>query len=379
MSAPGRVELHFDGDTAAAENHHNLSAVRVEGDVLWLAGDETATLERLVLDDPHAPTRGDGQRTYRLADLVDLPGPPDEEADLEGIARSGDWLWTVGSHSLARRRIKAKHSEAKARKRLSQVRRDPNRFVIARLAVQADADGRPEPVRTADDGRRSAIVAAPDTETLTDLLADDEHLAPFLAIPSKDNGLDVEGLAVLGDSLLVGLRGPVLRGWAVVLEVHPVDDGPGRLALGAFPDGSRYRKHLLDLDGLGVRDLCPHGDDLLVLTGPTMALSGPVRVYRWHGAAGTDTDRVVRGDELTRELELLHGDGVDHAEGIALLDADADGPAEADRRLLVVYDSPAPARLPTDLTVVADTLPLVPLVAQNGSAVAQRVTPDSGP
>jgi hypothetical protein len=106
----------------------------------------------------------------------------------------------------------------------------------------------------------------------------------------------------------------------VVLEVLPVDDGPGRLALGAFPDGSRYRKHVLDLDGLGVRDLCPDGDDLLVLAGPSMALSGPVRVYRWHGAAVTDTGRIVRGRELTRELDLLHGEGVDHAEGIALLD-----------------------------------------------------------
>ena len=384
----GRVELHFHGDTVAAGNHHNLSAVRVEGDVLWLAGDETATLERLVLDDALAPTRGDGQRTYSLADLVDLPGPPDEEVDLEGLARAGDWLWTIGSHSLVRKRIKPRHSEGKAYKRLAKVRREPNRFVIARLAVQADADGRPEPVRAADDGRRSALVGAPGSENLADLLVDDEHLAPFLAIPSKDNGLDVEGLAVRRshpprassagpsvpqDSLYVGLRGPVLRGWAVVLEVLPVDDGPGRLALGAFPDGSRYRKHVLDLDGLGVRDLCPDGDDLLVLAGPSMALSGPVRVYRWHGAAVTDTGRIVRGRELTRELDLLHGEGVDHAEGIALLD-----PAAA-QRLLVVYDSPAPARRPSEHTVVADTLPLVPLVARNGSAVAQRVTPDSVP
>lgn len=369
----GRVELHFHGDTVAAGNHHNLSAVRVEGDVLWLAGDETATLERLVLDDPLAPTRGDGQRTYSLADLVDLPGPPEEEADLEGLARSGDWLWTIGSHSLVRKRIKPQHSEAKAYRRLARVRREPNRFVIARLAVQTGADGRPEPVRTAADGRRSAIVGAPGTENLADLLVDDEHLAPFLAIPSKDNGLDVEGLAVHGRSLYIGLRGPVLRGWAVVLEVLPVDDGPGRLALGAFPDGSRYRKHVLDLDGLGVRDLCPDGDDLLVLAGPSMALSGPVRVYRWHGAAVTDTGRIVRGRELTRELDLLHGEGVDHAEGIALLD-----PAAA-QRLLVVYDSPAPARRPTEHTVVADTVPLVPLVARNGAAVAQRVTADSVP
>lgn len=375
MDVAGQVALHFHGDTVAAGNHHNLSAVRVEGEHLWLAGDETATLERLTLDSPTVPTQGDGQRSFALAELVDLPGPPEEEADLEGLARYGDWLWTIGSHSLVRKRIKSQHSEAKAYKRLAKVRFEPNRFVIARLAVQPDADGRPELVRVADDGRRSAIVGAPGSETLADLIRDDEHLGPFLAIPSKDNGLDVEGLAVHGDSLYVGLRGPVLRGWAVVLEVLPQEDpaDPGRLVLGAFPGGERYRKHLLDLDGLGVRDLCPDGEDILVLAGPSMALSGPVRVYRWHGACATETGRVVRGDELTREIDLVHGEGVDHAEGIALLDADA--PA----RLVVVYDSPAPARTPTDHVVLADRVTIPPFVARNGTPVSQRVTAESVP
>lgn len=375
MDVAGQVELHFHGETVAAGNHHNLSAVRAEGEHLWLAGDETATLERLTLDSATVPTRGDDQRSFLLADLVDLPGPPDEEADLEGLARSGDWLWTIGSHSLVRKRIKAHHSEAKAYKRLAKVRFEPNRFVIARLAVQAGADGRPELVSTALDGRRSAVVGAPGAETLADLIRDDPHLGAFLTIPSKDNGLDVEGLAVHGESLYVGLRGPVLRGWAVVLEVLPREDptDPARLVLGAFPGGERYRKHLLDLDGLGVRDLCPDGDDLLVLAGPSMALSGPVRVHRWHGAAVTETSRVVRGDDLTHELELRHGAGVDHAEGIALLDA------AAPDRLLVVYDSPAPARQPTASTVLADRLRLPPLGARNGTPVSQRVTAESAP
>jgi len=107
-------------------------------------------------------------------------------------------------------------------------------------------------------------------------------------------------------------------------------------------------QHLLDLGGLGVRDLCPDGDDLLVLAGPSMALSGPVRLHRWHRAAHAETSRVVRGTELTLETELPHGTGEDHAEGIALL-----GEA-ADARLLVVYDSPAQQRRPTTESVLAD-------------------------
>lgn len=350
MDVAGQVELRFHGHVVHTGNHVNLSAIRTEGRYLWLAGDETATVERLTLDDAAEPKSGAEQRSFALHDLVDLPGPPEDEADLEGIARAGGWLWVTGSHSLVRKQVKPHHSEAKAYKRLSKVRREPNRFVIARIAVQSDADGGPELVRVADDGRRSGVIGAPGAENLTDLLVDDEHLAPFLAIPSKDNGLDVEGLAVHGATLYVGLRGPVLRGWAVVLEVLPVPDpaDPTRIMLGEFGDGTRYRKHMLDLGGLGVRDLCPDGDDLLVLAGPSMALSGPVRVYRWHGAAHTDTGRIVRGDDLSVETEIEHGVGVDHAEGIALL-ADS-----ADARLLVVYDSPADHRRPTHESVLAD-------------------------
>jgi hypothetical protein len=119
--------------------------------------------------------------------------------------------------------------------------------------------------------------------TLTRLLREDPHLAPFVGLAGKENGFDVEGLAVAGDRLFLGLCGPVLRGWAVVLELRPDGD---ELALRRF-DGRkrrRVRKHFPQLGVLGVRDLCLHGDDLLVLAGPTMDLDGPVRVLRWRDA-----------------------------------------------------------------------------------------------
>jgi len=104
---------------------------------------------------------------------------------------------------------------------------------------------------------------------------------------------------------------------------------------------------VLDLEGLGVRDLCPHGDDLLILAGPTMDLDGPVRIYRWHGAATADIPTIVRDNLITRELELSYGEGDDHAEGISML---------GDDRVLVVYDSPARARLTGDGAVIADVV-----------------------
>src|SRR5215218_8494535 len=351
MDVAGRVAMRFTGDVVRGGSHDNLTAVRVDGEHLWVAGDETATIDRLVLDPTPTPSRAGRQRSFRLADLVQLPGPPGGETDLQGIARSGGWLWAVGSHALVRRRPKPIHDEEKVVRRLGKLRRDPNRYVIVRLAVQLGVDRRPEPVRVARDGRRSALIGAPRAESLVDLLRADAHLAPFLTIPGQDNGFDVGGLAVVGDRLYVGLRGPVLRGWAVVLELRPAQDptDPGRLALGIFPEGARYRKHVLELGGLGVRDLCPDGDDLLVLAGPTMALSGPVRVHRWRDAATAGP--VVRETRLPVETVVTHGEGTDLAEGITLLGADSRDPRA---RLLVVYDVPGPARRPWPDTLLAD-------------------------
>ncbi|MGW4801813.1 DUF3616 domain-containing protein, partial [Nonomuraea sp. NPDC004297] len=116
------------------------------------------------------------------------------------------------------------------------------------------------------------------------------------------------------------------------------DAGTGRLGL-AEP----YRKHFLDLGGLGVRDMCPDGQSLLLLAGPTMNLDGPVRVLRWRPGRGRVG--VVPAGELEIVLELPYGVGCDHPEGLARL---------ADGRLMVVYDSPSPARITPAGGVLAD-------------------------
>ena len=355
MTLVRTVRLRFGDLSRATATHTNLSAVRVDGRVLWIAGDETATVERLVAGEETEPAEYAGQRTFRLADFVDLPGADaDEEADIEGLARSGPFLWAVGSHSLRRKQIKARHSGDKALRRLARVEGQENRQLLLRLPV-AEVDGLPTPVREiVVDGERHRAAQLDKRDALRTLLRHDEHLAPFLAIPGKDNGLDIEGIAVHGDRVYLGLRGPVLRGWAFVLELRPyVDPGePGRLRLRPFDDGPAYRKHVLDLDGLGVRDLCPDGDDLLVLAGPTMGLDGPVRIYRWRGAAREAMPAIARGTALTRELELTYGEGDDHAEGMGLI-----GPPD-ERLALVVFDSPAAVRLTEDGAVVADVVRL---------------------
>lgn len=344
MDVERRAALRFQESAVEADTHVNLSAIHTHGRYLWIAGDETATVERLTCAEPHQPREYREHRTFPLADLVALPGGPHDEVDVEGMAFVNGNLWVVGSHSAKRKKLKRKHSDDKAVTRLATVSAEPARRLLARLAIDDDV-----PVPVAKDGRRSLALGRPD---LYDLLADDIHLAPFVDIPGKDNGLDIEGIAVHGEPgaerVYLGMRGPVLRGWATVLQLEP-RAGDDALELAEVAGGAAYAKHFLDLDGLGVRDLCEHGDDLLVLAGPSMDLDGPVRVYRWPRAAHLDAGEIVHRDELELVLDLPYGDGDDHAEGIALL---------PDDRLLVVYDSPAAERLPDQHTVFADVVPL---------------------
>ena len=41
-----------------------------------------------------------------------------------------------------------------------------------------------------------------------------------------------------------------------------------------------YKKHFLDLNGMGIRELCLHGKDLIILAGPTMSLEGAMQIFR---------------------------------------------------------------------------------------------------
>ncbi len=350
-----------------------LSAVVQVGDTLWLANDETASLERLTLQGQDAggnPQYAEHTR-FALHNYLHLPrqseaaDPDSEEADVEGLDYHDGYLWLVTSHSLKRKKpnkAKLKKSPETAVEQLAIVSHDPNRYLLARIPLVMDTAKLSLQTRAEFEGR--TLLAAQlhgngKGNDLTDALRTDPHLQAFLDIPGKDNGLDIEGLAVVGKRLLLGLRGPVLRGWAVILELELVDDAddPAILRLQTIGADERpYRKHFLPLDGLGVRDLCVQGDDLLILAGPTMSLDGPVTIYRWVGGAQPEQEGLVSAAQLQTVLDVPYGQGEDkgndHAEGIALFDHafHADGKAA----LLVVYDSAADHRKPSDGTVLAD-------------------------
>ena len=365
------LEFHPEHDelSPGKELRDGLSVALRMGDTLWLANDESVTIERLTLCEADSTGRSSfarDHRQYALHDFFPLPLPrhgetPGDinEADIEGLACDGKYLWIAGSHSLRRRQPKPEHGVRKAHKRLASVSADGNRYLLGRIPVVEEDGGYTlaREYQGKNKLRRAAMLRGDEHgNELTVLLQDDPHLGPFLAIPGKDNGFDIEGLAVAGPHLLLGLRGPVLRGWALVIEVALVeDDEEGRLRLAPVDDeGALYRKHFLDLHGLGIRDLCVQGKDILVLAGPTMDLDGPVRVLRWRGGARPGGAQVLHAHELDKVLELPFGQGVDHPEGMSLFPGKDGEEAE----LLVVHDSAAPSRQIGDSTLVADVYPI---------------------
>ena len=337
----------------------NLSGAAFYGDWLCVAGDEACGIDRLRrLPSTGIETLRYGDvRDFALADLLDLPGAADEEADLEGMAVVGDWLWVVGSHGLKRKNAKPEASNADNAKRLAKLSLDGNRRLLACLPIELDASGKPNLVKKAADGRQAMRLKGDAYgNSLTKALANDPHFAAYMSIPGKDNGFDIEGLAVDGNRMILGLRGPVLRGWSALLEIAVEPQG-GQLRLVPLDkSGVLIRKHFLQLDGLGVRDLHFSGDDLYVLAGPTMVLNGDIRIFKWPGgrtalAANTEPSRFESG--LAELARLPHGHNTDRAEAICELPAALAGGKPA---WLVLYDAPGATRREGDYTVFGDLL-----------------------
>ncbi|MGE7468619.1 DUF3616 domain-containing protein [Bosea sp. NPDC003192] len=167
------------------------------------------------------------------------------EFDGEGVAYADRVFYAVGSHGCSRHGGEYR----------------PSSFLLARIAPGNGEAGTPE-----------------FSWRVADLLAAATEVAPYLGKPldAGANGLNIEGLAVVGDRLWLGLRAPSLDGHAFlvggsVAELfkpgsEPATDKPPFLA---FRAGAQR----------GVRDLAPLADGrLLVLVGPAQDQDVPYAV-----------------------------------------------------------------------------------------------------
>lgn len=247
--APGAVtslgSVRTDGEI---EGDKDISAVALFGRFLALASDETTWIE--VFEEV-------GDAGYRLRPELRRPVVEgSQEVDFEAMALSGNVLYVTGSHSWLRKKLDDKDSVAKNRRKLLNLELEKSRCTLARLSADP-ATGALEIT-----GRIN----------LREHLLRDPILGPFCNIPSKENGLDIEGLAADGDQLFAGLRSPVLRGNLVPVVILHF----------ARPEG--YTLRFLDLGGQGIRELQKVDDGFLVLGGPAADASGVFTLYWWDGS-----------------------------------------------------------------------------------------------
>lgn len=332
-----RLQIAFGGD-AGDKDHpiHDISACVAAGDALFLAGDEAHAVERVTrLEDGSLGNH----RTYELAGLLDL-ADAEEEMDIEGLAIEDGWLWVTGSHSRTRPdpRDEGDEPDCIDLAKLADLKDTRARCLLARIPLVADDQGHFVPVKR-DGKRRAGLVrqGGKHGSKLGRQLVGDPLLGPFTRLAAKEGGLDIEGLATAGERVALGLRGPVIRTFAVILEPAVAPRKSGKLHLGDAPC-----LRLLDLAGLGVRDLRTRGEDLWILAGPTQDHDGRCAIFRWQGWAKDPPQdaQIVRLHAPEHLFDLPIKPGYDHAEGIAFW-TDQTG----ETRLLVVYDSPDPTRL----------------------------------
>jgi hypothetical protein len=185
------------------------------------------------------------------------------ELDGEGVAYAGDSFYVIGSHGHPRKQDPdASPDKIKARIAAS------SQVVRIRLKPGVTNPAGPDDIRD--------IVPSP---RLREVIAAEPALRSFLDQPLDENGVTIEGVAVIGERLFAGFRGPSLaNGRAPVLSV----------SLDAlFAGGAPHPKlHLLPVgEGRGIRDLAPFDNGLLVLAGPTGGGAGPYDIYWWDAAS----------------------------------------------------------------------------------------------
>ena len=257
---------------------------------------------RLIGESPDPETVGTRPKSVPCPRITD----DFEELDGEGVAYAAPYFYVVGSHGCSRK---------KGKFRLST-------FILARIRV--DPDGRP--IDQAGNVLTDSEVhqAVETTYRLSDLLPRAEAAGAFFGkgLDAEAKGLTIEGIAVEGENLFVGLRAPSIDGRAFILRAN-VDElfKPGR-----EPAPATALSETIPLalgSDVGIRDLAPLPDGrLLILAG---AASGDEIPYRIFVVDPTGAN--------LQELVPPQSDQPTRAEGMTVLEA-----TDQEIRLLILFD-----------------------------------------
>jgi hypothetical protein len=177
----------------------------------------------------------------------------DGNPDAEGVAYHNGFFYVVGSHG--RGRHSGKLSAAS--------------FLVFRFAAIMQSG------KSADEIAPAVRISA----KLREAIRAAETLGPFAEKPLSENGVNIEGIAVDGERLYIGLRGPTLEGRAFILSAA-LDGVFGSKAVAA-------KVHRLALGPhRGIRDLARVDGGILVLAGAATDEPVLASVHLWNPASG---------------------------------------------------------------------------------------------
>lgn len=183
------------------------------------------------------------------------------EFDGEGVAYAAPYFYIVGSHGCSRNGNEFKLSS----------------FLLARVKVDSEGsplggDGKP----LASDEWQEAVET---TYRLSDYLAKADKVGGFFgkSLDETENGLNIEGLAIDGDRVLVGLRAPAFGDTAYLVAADIADlFRPGDDPAKGKPDVIAIKLGKT----MGIRDLASLPDGrLLVLAGSAQNQKLPYQVF----------------------------------------------------------------------------------------------------
>jgi hypothetical protein len=290
----GKVE--FTGDIKQPED---ISAVAVfgDGEYLVIGTDEGVQIQVL---------KQSGDDTYKVEQTISLVDfETEEEIDIEGIAVEGKTVYVIGSHSRKRSKVKPDKTQEKNRERLAENELEPLREGVYRLKLKSN-------------GELDSKIKSTSLRRRIDL---DPTLKVFAQIPSKENGVDLEGIAVDGNKLYAAFRGPVLRdGYVPILEFE-------------FDKPHKAETLYVNLGGRGIRDIVRVKKGFLLIGGPVGDAPVSYELYFWDGkdgVPGTDAPGVKPLESLG-QIPLPEGS---KAEGITVLNE-----GDSDYEILIVFDS----------------------------------------
>jgi hypothetical protein len=301
------ASLVFFMVAATAQTFHVDGAVELAGDVAHpteLSGITTWRDLIIVCPDEGAEFnvfKNVGSR-YKLATKINLLAPNDDEIDMEGAASDAEYVYIVGSHSMRRKKIDEEGTYKKNRKQLTRVTPHEKSYSLYRIKLT-------------DDGE----LVSKEQVDLRYVLAADDTIRSFFMVPGKENGVDIEGVAVKDGTVFVGFRGPVLRGNFVPVLAFQ------------FDKPNDYELRFVQLSGRGIRDITAVQDGFLIIAGPVGDGDASYKLYFWNGEDRVPDEGESSG-RLTAIGEIVTDMGV-KPEGIVVTAETADA-----WRVLVVSD-----------------------------------------